>query len=367
MILQTEKFKNICSIISTATESENIADKFVGTLELVAENKILYLNVTNREYYISVKFDLDTEEKFHATVEANLFLKLINAITTSELELTVTNNYMLIKANGTYKIPLIYINEELMKLPKIEINNKTVKMNIDGDKLYSILQYNSKELAKTNISQPIQKFYYLDSMGCVTFTSGACVNSFVLEDQIKVLLNQKVVKLFKLFANEDVDFTLGYDEENNIILTKIRLETKNISLTAITPSTDELLNQIPVEVIRNTAFKEYPNKAVLNTESFLEAINRLMLFNSRTTLPYAEFTCSSRDITIKLEDNIETLTIENGSNISEDYKFLCNLNSLKPILSTCEEQYLTMNYGDSSAICLVRQNIRNVVPEAMIA
>ena len=99
MVLRTESFKEVCSLILAATDSNEIST-LTETLELVTEGRTLYLNVTNKEYYASVKFDLDHEEEFHATVNATLFLKLIAAVTTEAIELEMHDNYITVKANG---------------------------------------------------------------------------------------------------------------------------------------------------------------------------------------------------------------------------------------------------------------------------
>ena len=51
--------------------------------------------------------------------------------------------------------------------------------------------------------------YYVDNEGAITFTSGACVTKFDLAGDIKLLFNQRLVKLFKLFKNTKVHFTVG--------------------------------------------------------------------------------------------------------------------------------------------------------------
>ena len=214
------------------------------SLELVTAGRTLYLNVTNKEYYASVKFELDHEEDFHAVVNATLFLKLIAAVTTEDIELIIHDTYITIKANGNYKLPLIFENDSMMDLPVIYIDNVTVDMNISGAILDSIMNYNSKELAIGSLAKPVQKMFYLDQEGCITFTTGACVNSFLLEKPVKVLLNSRLVKLFKLFKGGVVKFNLGYDAiSDTIIQTKVSFTTDKIKLTAVTGCDDSLLNK----------------------------------------------------------------------------------------------------------------------------
>ena len=144
MIIKTADFKNICSTILSATDSNELST-LTETLELKAKDKVLILSVTNGEYFISVNFPLSVDDTLNASVNANLFLKLINAVTTEDISLEAKDGYLEVKANGTYKIPYIYEGNDMLTLPEITINNPTLEMNISGDTLKSILDYNSKE------------------------------------------------------------------------------------------------------------------------------------------------------------------------------------------------------------------------------
>lgn len=370
MILKTSQFKEVCSLILAATDSNEIST-LTETLELVTEDKVLYLNVTNKEYYASVKFQLDHEEEFHATVNANLFLKLIAAVTTENIELTVHDTYITVKANGNYKIPLIFDNDQLMELPIIIIENKTVEMNISGSILESISNYNSKELAVGSLARPVQKMFYIDQEGCITFTTGACVNSFTLEKPIRILLSNRLVKLFKLFKGSMIRFTLGYDPiSDTIIQTKVSFATDKIKLTAITGCDDSLLNQVPVTAIRGRANKAYPYSVVLNKEALVEATNRLLLFSAgygskENNKPYSLFEFVEGKVTIydTNKEQTEVLSYQDGTVLTQPYSMVLDLVDFKRILDGCTEQYVTLNFGDNKACVLARTAVKNVIPE----
>ena len=93
MIISTKEFKKVCSVVLAATSTSEIST-LTETLELKTVGNALYLNVTNREYYASVRFDLAQEEPFHASVNANLFLNLIAAMTSENIELSLRANYV---------------------------------------------------------------------------------------------------------------------------------------------------------------------------------------------------------------------------------------------------------------------------------
>ena len=374
MIIKTKLFKEVCSTILLGIDNTDIST-LTETLELKTEEKTLILNVTNGEYYVSVKFPLEHEEDFSASVNANLFLKLISAVTTEDIELEKKKDYLQVKANGTYKIPFIYDgSEEMLKLPEITINNPTTQLKISGEILNSILVYNSKELQRGTISKPVQKLYYVDEKGCLTFTTGACVNYFELEKPIKVLFNNRLVKLFKLFKGEMTDFTLGYDPiDENLVQTKVRFETPSIVLTAITGCTDDLLKSVPVNAIRGRAEKDYPYSVVLNTQELKEAINRLLLFSAgygsvKNLKPYSKFEFINNQITIydSNNENTETFLFKNDVNFETLQSFILDLSDLKLVVDTVTEDYLTLSFGDHQAVVLKRGVITNVFPECIV-
>lgn len=369
MIIKTEILKKYGNIILQAVDNNELS-LLTETLELKTENDFLYMSVTNKEYYAQVKLGLNQAEDLHATVNANLFLKLVSQITTSDIELNIKDTSLMVKGNGTYKLPLIFDGSELLNLPTIDIKNKTNEFDVNSDILNSILQYNSKELLKGTISRPVQRLYYVDEKGCITFTSGACVNNFDLAQPLRILLNDKIVKLFKLFQNTSVKVTLGHDPiSDTIIQTKIRFETTDISLTAIISCDDTLLNSVPVSGIRGRALNTYKYSINIDKNLLLQTINRLMLFNSgngskEILKPYSTFEFNTNSVTIYDAKKINSEIIEyTNTTVSEPYTAIFDLVDLKSTLETCSETCLTFNFGDGQAAVIARGNIYNVIPE----
>ena len=373
MILQTEALKSICSKILTAVDSNEIST-ITETLELICEEKVLEVNVTNKEYFVKVKIQVDTEERFYASVNANLFLKLIAQITTDTIELIIKDTHLIVKGNGTYKLPLIFDNDKLLRLTPIEINNVATTFNISSDILNSLLYYNSKEIAKIVVSKPVQRLYYIDNEGAITFASGACVNNFTLPHPIKLLFNNRLVKLFKLFKDEDVKFTLGHDSINDsIIQTKARFETDSICITAILPCDDTLINSVPVQKIRDRANNIYPYSVTINKNALSQSINRLLLFSSglggkEDIKPYGTFQFNNDYVVIydSKKDNKEHINYYNSLSVENPYEMVIDLTDLKNILDTCNEEYINLHFGDDQAIVVIRANVRNIIPQIRV-
>ena len=368
MVLRIEDLKEVCNTILPAVNSNELSS-ITETLQLLAEGGILTLSVTNREYFVTVKLGVDPEEKFLATVNANLFLKLVSQTTSEVIELTTTETSLVFKGNGTYKLPLIYDNDKLLELPKIEVNNVSVEFDIDGNILLSVLNYNSKQITIGTLSRPVQKMFYIDEQGALTFTSGACINNFTLPKPVKMLINQRVVKLFKLFKASTVHFELGHDAlSDDIIQTKVKFENAKVCLTAILSCDDQLINSVPVTAIRGRATALYPYSVTFNKNELIESIDRMRLFISSISgvVSYAKFVFGKEFVTISdvSAENRESIYYENAiESMDNDYCMYLDLNELSAILDTCNESHLIMRFGDSQAITFSRANIINVIPE----
>ena len=375
MILKTKKLQEVCSKILPAVESSELSS-ILDTLQLKTVDKVLCLSVTNKEYYVEVKLDITDEVDFHATVSANLFLKLVSQLTAEDIELTVSDNVLNVKANGSYKIPLIFEGEQLMELPVINIDNVVKEFDIPSGILNSILNYNTKELDKGTISRPIQKFFYVDEKGAITFTTGACVNSFELAEPVKILLNKRLVKLFKLFQDCSVHFKLAYDAvegSNDIVQTKVQFAASDIVITSILSCDDSMLSQIPVNAIRGRADNIYPYSVVLSKNDLMATLGRLMLFTSSSSeidlKQNIMFVFGSDSVTVSdiKGENKEVLKYLNKeSGIVDEYRANLDIMDLKLTLDTCVEPSITLSFGDGNAFILSRGSIKNVIPEVVI-
>lgn len=366
-IIRSEDIQLASKKILAAVDSSELS-KVTESLQLKSEGSNLYLSVTNGDYFVKIRIEMDEPLDFHATVNANLFLKLISQITTDTIELTVTDTALRLKGNGSYQLPLIFLGEELATLPEIEIKNPTANFGIDAYILNSIANYNSKELDKGAPMRPAQNYYYIDEQGCITYRTGACVNSFSLKQPVKLLLNNRLVKLFKLFKDEEVNFTLGYDAlSDEIIQTKVRFETNDVSITAILSCDNTLLDSVPVSAIRDRAYSEYPYSINLNKDGLVQAINRLALFAPTGNVdPDFVFEFDNDRVTIydpNQENSEEVYYTSTVLNLPEPYRTSFNLDDIKKTLDSCAESYITLNFGNEEAITIARNKLINVIQE----
>lgn len=374
MILKTKTFQEAANKILVAVG----LDKSAANLELAAKDTKLYLRVTNREYYCAIAFDLQEATDFRAVVDANLFLNLISGINTEEFELIINDTNVVVKAGkSSYKIAMIYENDQLMKLPviKLEADQVTVNMAIANDILMSILNVNGKEIqkAKKLDVNELQRYYYIDETGCFTFTTGACVNSFSLEKPIKLLLTDKVVKLFKLFSS-DVWMSYGHLVNSDGSLQPIvTFQTDGVYVASRLLNDETCISKIkaPCDAMKNLIKETYDHNLVLSATELSSAISRLLMFyknsSAKADLSFVpaivNFTETELTISDTSGDNKEIITIENGSITPGGYSMGVNLIDLKSVLDSCKNEHITMNCGNKKSIIVNRGTISNVIAE----
>ena len=378
MILRTDAIKEVSNDILSAVDSSELST-LTDTLELSTEDGTLYATVSNGEYVVEVKLADGLAEDFHVAVNAKLFLKLVSQTTTEDIELKVADSFLTLKGNGTYRIPMVFDeNGDVLSIDKIDINNVTCEMAVDGNILNSILRYNSRQIADaTKIRNPLQNFYYVDNYGAITYTQGATVNNFSLDKPISLLLSGKIVKLFKLFKGGDVDFVVGKDEnESGDVYTKVQIHSDTVTLTYITPSDNSLVKAFPVDAIRGRANGSYPYAVNLNRVEFLQSLNRMKLFTTSyggrfAIQPVAKFTFGVDKL--EITDNFTDATEKNGEsvpyisgstqNLTEPFVCTMDMNDLIDSLSTCVDPYVTVAFGDPMAVVIKRGTVVDVVAQ----
>ena len=367
MIIKTNDFKEACKAINVAVDN-------IPILELVVKESNLFLNVTNNEYYVGIKYPLENPEEFRAVVNAKLFLDLVTNITAETMEMKIVDRTLQIKAGKSkYTVPMIYENDAVAEIVQIKLGNAQVEMTIKQEIFESIYNANRKEYQKIkNLdANELQKLYYITECGAFNFTNGACLNSFTLDKPIKLLLNDRIVKLFKLF-NSDVNFRFGHDFSASGPETKAIFETGNVYVAAIITNDETLLNKIqgPYEATKSFISETYPVKVVVSVNSLMEATTRLLLFSKNVVSsgdPIVKVTAENTELTIADKaGNSETLIIENGSFVGDPYTFGVNLNDIKLVLDSCKDEHITINCGNSRSLIITRGPINNLIPESRI-
>lgn len=378
MIIKTEDFKNVASTILPAVSDQ------AANLAIKVHNGRFFLIVASNDYSVVKSFAVEDTSEHAAVVDAKLFLDLVAKLASETFELQFADRYLAIstgtkggKKTAGYKLPMIYNNDALAELPIIKIENKTVEMNISRDILKSILTINSKEIAKAkNLDvNELQQLYYVDETGCFSYTTGAVLNRFTLEKPIKLLLTDKVVKLFKLF-NSDVYFSFGHDvNASGLKTTKVTFETEDTYVAAMILSDDRQLNSMqgPINATKRLAFETvYPNNVVVDATDLGNALGRLLTFTKNSVDSVNKY-CILGDMVLEdgfilLKDalgNEESVMIENDSIVETGYTAKINLTDLEIAVNNFKNEHVTINCGnEGNAVVITCGPVINLIPKA---
>lgn len=370
MILETKLLQDKCKDILFALDSRSI-ESISDYIELVLNENCFTINTTNKNYYVSTKFNVDLpNESFRAVVDAKLFLNLINKLSTKQVEFNIKDTYLQVKSSGTYKIPFIFETDKMVELPDIIIENELNNFEIDNNILQSICTYNSKEIAKATIASKINDCHYIDDKGCLTYNNGACINSFELASKVKFIIKDKIVKLFKLFEDDSVNFKFGCDSlSNGKLQTKIELSDTNTRLAAIITEDQSLFEWFPVDVLRSTA-NDLPYAMVVDKDNILAAVDRLRLFSGLDVKSTRlNFLIDKNTITISdlNNDNSEVINLDNTiNNLESSYNCILYSNDLVLTLKNCYDKHLTINFGNHSVLAVNHGQIKNIISESTL-
>lgn len=372
MLIKTENIKELVSLISTArsVDSKNIED-----VKLNTKDNLLYLSVTNKEYYVSVKAEAeptDTPENKSAVVGAEAFLTLVSSLASEEIELIFEETSLKIKS-GKSKYSLPYIVRELNnQIKPIAIENKLSEFDFSLANLESILAVNAKEVKKVKDSDdPIHHLFYLTKNGCFTFGIGSCFNQFELNTDAELMLSEHFVNLFKLFTT-DVKATYGVDNAT----AKLSLVSDKVYLCSYINIDDILINRIRsnYESSKRMFNLDYSHNVDFPVKAFYEVLNRLDTFRKSTddlfekTTSLVNLVLNENECTI-IDKNKNMEYLELGTKVEAPISIIINTYDIKSILNSCTTDLINIKFGIKSdvirtnPILITYNNVYNLIPE----
>ena len=366
MIIRTEDFQKFTKVL-LSNLYVNALMPGSDLLELKSGKDFLYLNMGNMDYsqILSIPIPGVEEKDLHATVDAAKFLNLVSKMTSETIEMEKVENGLKIEGNGVYILPIEFLDNEMYTVSKLEVGEVFCDFSCSAKELDTIQNYNSKQLDRGYSSNPVQQLYYLDEKGCLTFTSGATICTFDFPKPFKVLLNNKTVKLFKIFSSlgdEDLNIKLGhYEIDSNKIGTRIRIESPSYVLTAACPS-DDLINQIPYQIIRNRGLQNYDNEVIIQNDHLQSALDRFLIFLDKHYTD-VDVHFSNVGMTLKYGKNEEELFYQKPISVELNYDLILDLNYLKSVVTSLSYKFIKLRFGDHQSISVVTENIVHVIPE----
>ena len=110
--------------------SNNALIPITQMIGIKLNNNKLHLLSTDMTNTLEMTLDKVLGDDIDITVEAEKFGKLISKMTSPEIDLSVKDDVLIVKGNGTYKIPLISDEEGLVSFPEIPQLEATEQLTV---------------------------------------------------------------------------------------------------------------------------------------------------------------------------------------------------------------------------------------------
>lgn len=323
--------------------SNNALIPITQMIGIKLNNNKLHLLSTDMTNTLEMTLDKVLGDDIDITVEAEKFGKLISKMTSPEIDLSVKDDVLIVKGNGTYKIPLISDEEGLVSFPEIPKIEATEQLTVKLSSIMSAFNINKSALAKT-LEQPCLTGYYCGDNVISTDSMVITFNKFnMFNSKQPLLISPQMMNLMSLFKNEDIKVTLGGADEliiydDNIMIYGTLLEG---------------IEDYPVEEISRYLDVAFDSYCKIPKALLLSVLDRLQLFIEPYDKNGAYFNFTRKGLNIHSRKDASTETI----NYIESHEFkpftcLVDIPMLKEQLQAYPEDTVKLWYGDDNAIKL---------------
>lgn len=310
----------------------------------------LRLFTTDMTNTLCIIIDKVSGEDMDITVDADKFGKLIAKTTSEDIDLSVKDNILYVKANGTYKIPLISDEEGLVTFPGlVETKGKTTNV-----KLTSIMQaynINKSALAKT-LENPALTGYYCGDMVISTDANVITFNDFKMFEQDEpLLISPQLMQLLTLNKQEDIKLIA-----DKTLLTFIADDM------IVQGAVMEGIEDFPADDVKAYLDEAFTSSCKVPKDLLLATLDRLALFIEPYDKNGAYFTFGRKGINIHSKKDASTEVINYVE--SKDFKqFICcvDIPMLKEQLQANPDDTVKICYGNENALKIESGKVTQVI------
>lgn len=310
----------------------------------------LRLFTTDMTNTLCIIIDKISGEDMDITVDADKFGKLIAKTTSEDIDLSVKDDILYVKANGTYKIPLISDEEGLVTFPGLaETKGKTTNV-----KLTSIMQaynINKSALAKT-LENPALTGYYCGDMVISTDANVITFNDFKMFEQDEpLLISPQLMQLLTLNKQEDIKLIV-----DKTLLTFITDDM------VVQGAVMEGIEDFPADDVKAYLDEAFTSSCKVPKDLLLATLDRLALFIEPYDKNGAYFTFGRKGINIHSKKDASTEVINYVE--SKDFKqFICcvDIPMLKEQLQANPDDTVKICYGNENALKIESGKVTQVI------
>lgn len=324
--------------------TEKIGIKYTSDgLMLIATDGTNTLYVTGSE--------LEETSDINVAVNAETFVKLVSKLTSDMTTLETTDNALIVRANGAYKIPLsLDDNGEVLSFPDLTLDNLESVGTISTANIQTIIS--SLKSSLSDNAGSVYANYYVGDCVCSSDTKMMSIYDCDLVSGKQYMFDRAFVDLLAIAGS---DISLSYSQDKNMLVA----QADNFTLTskAITDTSN-----FNVDAVKKFSAIEQECYCKIRKKELLDLLDRLSLFvgkydDGAITLEFgqAEMCVSSLSST-----GIEHIAYTECKN-TKDMTVKININRLMTMLKSYTSDLVDLYYGHDICIKLVDGTVTQVV------
>lgn len=348
--IKTEVFKSMMSRAIKGASCNKLLP-ITSLIRIKLEGGKLSLTTTDATNYLYILKDKIEGEDFEIVVGIDVLSKLIAKTTCETISLTIKENSLEVKGNGTYEIEIpldedgkwIKFPDKTSEFPvgdSVEINLTTIR---------TILDANKASLA-VSMEQPYYTGYYFGDSIVTSDTYKICSTGVKIFD-IPVLISSQMMDLLGVMEDEKIK---AFVEDNRLVF---------ISDTCTVYGTQlEGVENFNIEAISGLVNSSFTSNCTVDKAEILNLLDRLALFvgvYDKNSI-YMTFTKDGIMFNSKKSNGNELIKYIESSDF-KDYTCCIDIEMLRSQIASQPEDKINIYYGHEVCIKLTSANITQIV------
>lgn len=350
LTLKTMKLQELVSK-SIKGASSNKMIPITGLMAISLKDSTLVLTTTDATNTLKIVEPKVDGEDFYVVVQADVFSKLVAKTSTESITLTLKDQVLEIKGNGTYQIELP-LDEEgaLIRFPEYKFAGAPSDETVNLSTIKTLLTANRAALAETMEMPCLTGYYFGEERVITTDTFKVCANDIKVFAS-KILLPSELIDLLAIMDFEKI--TVSHDNG------KVLFTTPNV---VVYGTELDGIEDYPAEAIDAYLETEFKSSCKLPKAALLSVLDRLMLFVSNFDKNgiYLTFTHEGLVINSKRSNGTELIKYQGSENF-ESFTCCIDIELFKSQVSPQDGEIVEMWYGHEKAIKMVSGKTTQIV------
>lgn len=356
--IQTDAFKTAMAKAAKGASCNKILP-LTSLLALEVKDGSLMLATTDSENNLEVYVDGVKGKDMSAVVSVELMSKLIAKQTCPSISVSLKDEYLEVKGNGVYKVPLITDEEGLVEFPFLDFDAEELEPE---EVLLSSIRH-AVEVGKSSLCTDaalsylrVYHSYVPEEEGtlpaCVITTTGECItiNRFKLMEKT-ISLTPSMMELLLLNTEEKI---ICYRTDDEILF--------DGGSVLVHGPVCEHTEEFPIEDIEENEEVSFPSSCELVKDALSAVIDRLCLFvepfdKNAATL---NFTKTGLQVSSLSSSSVEELKYTKSEKF-KPVRIMVDVQLLKSQLDSIPGQTVGLQYGNDQAIKFTSGNITKML------